>query len=329
MMEKYILDGQYKQYLEMVGIDVGEALRSAGVPEDLFSRERPMMEEAEYYHFMEAVGSQIADPSLPVRIASADHIENFSPPIFAAFCSRNGWECLKRLGQYKRLIAPMRYEANEVGDTVELTIMPSREGMVLPQFLVETEIVFSINIIRKATKYDVTPLRIEMMEPVTDEPFSNYVRCDIGRGAENKLIYRREDTERPFVSHNETMWAFFEPELRRRLSEMEKDDTMAAKVRSALTELLPGGAGTIEDVADKLGVSRRSLQRKLSEEGTTFQKQLNGTRELLARHYLRNTDISSDDIAFLLGYQESNSFLRAFSLWTGMSVSAYRRSRMT
>lgn len=168
-----------------------------------------------------------------------------------------------------------------------------------------------------------------MTEPVKDEPFRNFVRCDIGRGAENKLIYRREDTERPFVSHNETMWAFFEPELRRRLSEMEKDDTMAAKVRSALTELLPGGAGTIEDVADKLGISRRTLQRKLSEEGTTFQKQLNGTRELLARHYLRNTDMSSDDIAFLLWYQESNSFLRAFSLWTGMSVGAYRKSGMT
>lgn len=157
MMEKYILDGQYKQYLEMIGIDVGEALRSAGVPEDLFSR----------------------------------------------------------------------------------------EGIVLPQFLVETEIVFSINIIRKATKYDVTPLRIEMMEPVTDESFLAFVRCDIEKGAENKVIFRRNDMERPFVSHNETMWAFFEPELRRRLSEMEKDDTMAAKVRSALTELLPGGVGTI------------------------------------------------------------------------------------
>ena len=96
------------------------------------------------------------------------------------------------------------------------------------------------------------------------------------------------------------------------------------KVRSALTELLPGGTGTVDDVAMKLGFSKRTLQRKLTEENTSFQKQLNGTREILAKHYIRNTDMSSDEIAFLLGYQEINSFLRAFHLWTGMSVSDFR-----
>ena len=122
------------------------------------------------------------------------------------------------------------------------------------------------------------------------------------------------------------MWEFLEPELQKRLYEMEKDDSYSARVRSALTELLPGGMSNIDDVAAKLGISKRTLQRKLTEEDTSFQKQLNGTRELLAKNYLRNTDMSSDDIAFLLGYQELNSFLRAFSLWTGMSISEYRKN---
>ena len=106
---------------------------------------------------------------------------------------------------------------------------------------------------------------------------------------------------------------------------MEKDDTFAAKVRSALTELLPGGGGTADGVAEKLGISKRTLQRKLTEEDTSFQKQLNGVRELLAKHYIKNTDMSTDDISFLLGYQELNSFLRAFSSWTGISVSEYKK----
>ena len=65
--------------------------------------------------------------------------------------------------------------------------------------------------------------------------------------------------EKPFISHNDTMWEFFEPELQKRLYEMERDDSFSAKVRSALTELLPGGAGTVDDVAAKLGVSKRTL----------------------------------------------------------------------
>ena len=121
------------------------------------------------------------------------------------------------------------------------------------------------------------------------------------------------------------MWEYFEPELKRRLSELDIEDTYSARVRSSLIELLPAGEGSIDNVASKLGLSKRTLQRKLKEEDTTFQKQLNHTRELLARHYLRNPDMTSDDIEYLLGYQDLNSFIRAFNIWTGMTISEYKR----
>ena len=106
---------------------------------------------------------------------------------------------------------------------------------------------------------------------------------------------------------------------------MEKDDTFAAKVRSVLTELLPGNGGTADGVAEKLGIFKRTLQRKLTEENTSFQKQLKGVRELLAKHYIKNKDMSTDDIVFLLRYQKLKSFLRAFSVWTGISISEYKK----
>lgn len=323
-MDRYILDGQYGKYLGMIGIRVGEALKCAGVPEDLFSRKKPVLDEAAYYRFMDAVGSQITDPKPPIMIASADNIESFSPPIFAAYCSKNALTCLERLAAHKRIIAPMRYEITQADGKTKLVIEASHEELTMPWFLVETEMVFMIHIIRTATKQDIKPLEIRMQQPVSDEAFSEFTGCEVKQGDENSILFSDEDMEKPFISYNENMWEFFEPELKKRLSEMEQDDSFAAKVRSALTELLPGGAGTVDDVAEKLGVSKRTLQRKLLEENTSFQKQLNGTRELLAKHYLRNTDMSSDDIAFLLGYQEINSFLRAFNVWTGMSISEFR-----
>ena len=71
--------------------------------------------------------------------------------------------------------------------------------------------------------------------------------------------------------------------------------------------------------------SQASLQRKLQEEQTNFQKQLNHTRELLARYYVGSTEMRAEDIAYLLGYQDTSSFLRAFAVWTGDSVRAYRQ----
>lgn len=326
-MEKYILDGQYGKYLEMIGVKVGEALKASGVPEDLFSHKKPTLDEADYYRFMDAVGKQIKDPQLPITAATADQIETFSPPIFAAYCSKNGKMCCERLARHKRIIAPMRYEITEVKDTFKLVIDASRDELDIPQFLVESEMVFVLHIIRAATKEDIIPMEIRMTNPPEADNFSQYAKCPVVKAEENAILFHTKDMEKPFISYDEAMWEFFEPELQRRLYEMEKDDSFSAKVRSALTELLPGGMSTADDVAEKLGASKRTLQRKLLDEDTSFQKQLNSTRELLAKNYLRNTDMSSDDIAFLLGYQEINSFLRAFNLWTGMSVSEYKRQQ--
>lgn len=62
-----------------------------------------------------------------------------------------------------------------------------------------------------------------------------------------------------------------------------------------------------------------------SRNDTTFQKQLNNTREILAIHYIRNTDMTTNDMAYLLGYAELNSFLRAFTVWTGKTITEYRK----
>lgn len=212
-MKHFLIDKNYGTYLSGMGFSMDEVLKKAMLPEDLFARQAPSLTAEEYFRFMGAIDALSPDEQTLIRLAASEGIEAFSPPIFAAYCSRN-----------------------------------------------------------------------------------------------------------------ESMWEFFEPELKRRLSMMETDDSCAARVRSALMELLPSGECTIDDVAKKLGYSKRSLQRKLQEEDTNFQKQLNHTRELLARTYLANTDMTTEDIAFLLGYQESGSFLRAFTVWTGQTVIEYRNT---
>lgn len=81
-----------------------------------------------------------------------------------------------------------------------------------------------------------------------------------------------------------------------------------------------------EDAAQGTDLSIRLADHpaELPEEGTTFQKQLNHTRALLAKNYLKKTALASEDIAFLLGYQDVTSFFRAFSLWNGQGVSDYK-----
>lgn len=325
-MKHFLIDKNYGTYLSGMGFSMDEVLKKAMLPEDLFARQTPSLTAEEYFRFMGAIDALSPDEQTLIRLAASEGIEAFSPPIFAAYCSRNALVCLKRLAQYKPLIGALLYQVEETETEVSVEILSGNEELELPEILVGIEFVFLVGLIRKATKETITPLSVTAKQPMKNSAYADFIGKAITVGDKNRLVFSKEDALVPFISRNESMWEFFEPELKRRLSMMETDDSCAARVRSALMELLPSGECTIDDVAKKLGYSKRSLRRKLQEEDTNFQKQLNHTRELLARTYLANTDMTTEDIAFLLGYQESGSFLRAFTVWTGQTVNEYRNT---
>lgn len=324
-MNKFILDRKYGDLIESVGISTRDILKKSDLPEDFFSQKILSMTADEYIRFMEVIKELSSDDSIAIKLGSAENLETFSPPIFAAYCSKNAFTCMKRLSTYKKLIGPLVFIVNENKDSITLEMTFEEEGNELPEFLVAIEMVFLVQLIRNATKKYIVPKEVLTKYKLDNDNYEKFFGLNPKIGSRNILTISKEDGLLPFISQNDIMWEYFEPELKRRLSELEVDDTYAARVRSALIELLPGGEGSIDDVSRKLGYSKRTLQRKLKEEDTTFQKQLNHTRELLARHYLKNSDITSDDIAYLLGYQDLNSFVRAFNIWTGMTISEYKK----
>lgn len=323
-MNHFIIDGRYADLLRHYGLDPQAVLRRAELPADILNHEPINMKEAQYYCFMQAIDDLKPIDDLAVKMATADQIETFSPPIFAAYCSHNGEQCIQRLAEYKKLIGPMTYQIKTSADQTTIELSPGDDKLKLPSFLVTAEWVFLINLLRLATKQSIKPIKLALKSTTEQKALSDFAGIGIDYGSINAISFSNADLKQPFISHNEAMWNYFKPELIKRLADLEIDDSIAARVRSALAELLPSGETTIDDVAHELGISKRTLQRKLKEEKTTFQKQLNSTRESLAIHYLKNTDITAGEIAFLLGYQELNSFLRAFSLWTGKTVTEYR-----
>jgi len=145
------------------------------------------------------------------------------------------------------------------------------------------------------------------------------------RGDVASVAFSAIDATRPFLTANDAMWQIFEPDLRKRLGDLDSDANISARVRSALLELLPGGQAGADAVAARLSMSKRTLQRRLAEEGGNFRVLVNDTRETLARHYLAHTELSSAEIGFLLGFEDPNSFFRAFHDWTGTTPEAVRQ----
>jgi AraC-like DNA-binding protein len=113
----------------------------------------------------------------------------------------------------------------------------------------------------------------------------------------------------------------------RLLETLAPGDSLVQQVRAQVLATLKDGPLAAEDLAARMGITRRTLTRRLQKEGTTFSDVLEGVRKNAAVHYLTTTEHTAEDIAFLLGFSESSAFVRAFRRWHGVAPIAYRRSR--
>jgi AraC-like DNA-binding protein len=322
------VDSGWRTLLKDLGIRADHLLRKAGLPGDLFSRPESGLTTEEYFHFWRTLETEVADPLFPLRMVETITTESFVPPIFAALCSSNLLQASQRLEKYKELIAPMRLEIT-LGERGELLLTPHWLNALgkVPFSVVVAELAFFVKLARLATRSPVPALRVMMPHlPASGETaaYAEFFGVRISRGDDPRVSFSGTDATRPFLTANEAMWNVFEPDLRRRLSELEDTATMGERVAALLLELLPSGEASIEAVASRLAMSKRTLQRRLDEENETFRTLVNGTRERLARHYLTQTNLSSGEIAFLLGFDDPNSFFRAFQEWTGQTPETIR-----
>lgn len=136
------------------------------------------------------------------------------------------------------------------------------------------------------------------------------------------------DLKQPFVSANNTMWAFLQPELDRQKLLIQQDKSLLATVQALLLKEIPSGDFSINDVAGTLNLSKRTLQRQLSAVGTTFNEGVQVARKVLVMPLIKDRTLSLIEISYLLGYADPGSFSRAFKKWFDQSPLAYRKQMM-
>jgi AraC-like DNA-binding protein len=142
---------------------------------------------------------------------------------------------------------------------------------------------------------------------------------------QNCLIFDRDTAERP-VSGSNTGLAGMNDRLAENYLASLEPSAVTTHVRELLMQLLPSGGATQERVASRLNRSCSSLQRDLRSEGTSFRDVREDTRQRLAKGYVQNSDISLQEVAFLLGFSDQSNFSRAFRRWTGKSPKDWRES---
>jgi len=324
---RYALMLGWPLILEALGLEPRLLLRHAGLPQDLFVRPQARLAPGGYYRLWSTIEALLGDPAFAVDLLDRDFpAEAFDPPLFAAFCSPNLAVAVARIARFKPLLGPMAIEITRPAGDLQITLRCGDEA-ALPRSLVISELAFFVYLGRRGTRRQIRPLEVTAPGDYSAMPaLSDYFGHPMTAGPRISVRIAAADAEQRFLTSNAGMWQFFEPELQRRLADLDVVEDMTARVRSALLELLPSGASSIEAVAERLAVSKRTLQRRLKDEGTHYQAVLSAVRERLAKHYLTRSTISGAEIAYLLGFNDPNSFYRAFHGWTGGTPEALRSS---
>jgi len=186
-----------------------------------------------------------------------------------------------------------------------------------------------LSIARHGTGTRLSPLRVEFVQPrAHTKIIERHLGCPVVCGAaSNAIVFRAADAQRPFVTRNAELLGMLAPQFEEELKLESADENFLERVRVAIQQKLTGRRPNIEDIADALHISSRTLQRRLQDEGFSFQRVLEEARHQLARQYLNNSLLELNEAAYLLGYNDANSFVRAFRTWEGIPPARWREEQ--
>ena len=267
-----------------------------------------------------------SDPAIGLRLGAETRFERSHPAAIAVMCSRTFADAMERLGRYKKLTCleeiRVHKKAEEAG--VEFFYVEATEPQ--PDVLVDMVLSWILTVGQRGTDGQVAPLRMELTRPPKHrELLEGHFGCRVRFKADrNALVFRSSDLDRPFVTHNEELLTVIGTQLDSELEARITSQNVGEQVKDALRRSLAGKRPTLQHVAQELGLGARTLQRRLADGGISFQQLVEDTRRELARHCLKQSKVELDEAAFLLGFEDANSFFRAFQVWEGTSPGEWR-----
>lgn len=315
--------------LAELGVDPAAILRQAGLAPTLLEQPRLTVTTEEFFALWRAIGTISADPAIGLKLGSEDRIERYDPIAIAALYTPTFAEALQRMARYKQLTCPEEIQIVNGPHETSVEFRFLLATVAEPPVLVDLCFAWVLSIARRGTGASLQPARVQLARPRADaraleQHFHSPIEFD---APYNALFFRNADVERPFLTHNAELLAMIAPQLEQELNQREAEESFPDRIRTVLKRHLAGQRPTIQILARELNMSVRSLQRRLTGEGTSFQQALEAARRELARHYLIHSALELNETAYLLGYEDANSFVRAFRGWEGLPPAHWREQQ--
>ena len=276
MTTKYPIGSYLRQAGALLNISPERVLRRAGLSTTLVNDNEIVVAAETYLNLWDALCLEAGRPGVEMDLAMAYAHGPFIPAVFAFSCAETLGLGLSRLSDFKPLIGPFKMDVTHTEQQLTVSICPSDPGLSMSASMGLFELLYITECARTFTGTSVSPTAASLPGPHRlDAASINYLGKRPKVGQVVSLTFSKEDARLPLITRSSSLWETLEPDFTEQLEDRTGTATMSGRIKHALAETLPGGSTSVEGMARRLNISKRSLQRRLSEEGTSFQELLN------------------------------------------------------
>jgi AraC-like DNA-binding protein len=269
-------------------------------------------------------------PGFAVRVGQEMKIEDYGVlGLSWRTCSRVR-EIYERSERYFMLLSnTYLFKVNNRGSLSDVLLLrePHRKGVALSN---EATLSASVVVLRAMSDSDISPVSVSFKHaaPADTQSHQAAFQCPVHFEQDHYMLtYRKEDLDRRTAKADQSINAFL---LARVAEETEglsvSSSQVVHDVEVLVRDALPSGIPAIGELAQHMGMSNRTLTRRLSEQGIQFRELVQRVQQEVARELLSTTANSVAEVAFQTGFSEQSAFSRAFKRWTGASPAAYRKA---
>jgi AraC-like DNA-binding protein len=309
------------------GVSRAALLHDARVREEQLSDPEARVPVSGVIRLWRAIASHVADPTVGLRLGSDTRAKEFGLVGYTMVCSPTLHAALKRLDRYERVVSQtLNVELTTSGEATWVRL-EAQSALAAFRPAADARLSSLLAVIREITDGPIDPIAVQLpyRKPEDVQPYEQFYRGPLEFGTlGTAILLNNSDLERRIVACDETLLHYLDVLGEQMAAALSTDPTVSERVRSALWPVLQDGAPTAGRVARTLGMSTRTLQRRLRAEGETFAGVLARLRGDMAPALLRDGRLAVSEVAFLLGYEDPSSFRRAFRRAFGVAPRAFR-----
>ena len=307
--------------LESAGVAAGPLLSKAGLTLDEIRDPARRIRVSDQIKFLNLAARALKDEYLGFNLAMQLDFRELGLFYYVLASSANLKEALERATHYSEIVNEGVTQELHSRNHHRVLVRYSGVSRHLDRHQIEFWMAALVRICRKLSGHRIIPKHVRFVH-VRHGDHTRFTRIfgdDVKFGASvDEIVFATDFEQIPLIGAdpylNKLLVKYCEQALANRPG---KIGSFQSHVENAIVPLLPHGKAEVGEIAHRLGVSRRTLARRLSGEGLSFSELLEDLKLHLAKRYLADGNLSISQIAWLLGYQEIGAFSRAFKRWTG------------